>query len=154
MSETTHRIEPVAHERVERRDDVRLPTAWIQRDETAAPKVKGDWLSRAQSRRVAPTSAQGPVLFTLGSPEERQHEHVIGELLAYGQRGARVYVLAPRGWSYEQHGRALAECPRVLVRRVEDIPVVGVHTGAAATLWIGRPSGAAPSLRAARARAA
>ena len=52
-----------------------------------------------------------------------------------GRRGARVYVLAEQGWT--PTGTPLERTPRVLVRRLANVPAAGLMAGSAAVLWFG-----------------
>lgn len=126
-------IVPLAKTHVEERHDERLATAWIRTERAAAPAPAGRWLTHEgdPTHRFAAPDPEGPVLIMLGS----SGSPAMAELVAHGRSGARVYALAPSWW--EPTAVALKGCPRVLVRRVDEVPVSAVHTMHGARVWMG-----------------
>ncbi|MCK6475936.1 MAG: hypothetical protein L6Q35_03785 [Phycisphaerales bacterium] len=124
-------IQRSAHHRVEPRGDVRLPTAWIGGAAAPTTWTDGAWLTRT-SARAAPSS-NGPVLALLGNGGVEAR----AELLAHAGAGARVYALVGPEWGKDQADIPLLQAPRVLVRRLPEVPASAVHTGPEARLWIG-----------------
>ena len=131
-------IQRIARDRLEQRQDVKLPAAWIALDHTSPAHSRGQWLSEDSS---GPTMGQhdAPVLIMFTHPSGAAYQ----ALLAHGQSGARVYVLAPAGW--EPEDSAVVRCPKMLIRRLPEVPATGVHTASGASIWMGAaPGGAAP----------
>jgi hypothetical protein len=123
QSLTRHRVEPNA--------DARLPTAWIGRTIGQPTWPDGAWLTRTPGR-VAP-APNAPVLVLLGNGSEDTRS----ALLAHAASGARVYALVGPGWGKDQADSQLLQAPRVLVRRLAEVPASAVHAGTEARLWIG-----------------
>ncbi len=125
-------IQRFARDRVESRDDTRLPTAWVglQRPQGAVSGLS--WLADGQ---VAPgrPEREAPVLVMLGANEGA----ALNELAAHAAAGAHVYVLAAPAWGKGVVDPRLLQAPRVLVRRVPEVPATSVHTASGARLWIG-----------------
>lgn len=120
---------------VEPRVDARLPTAWVGGAVGAVgPTVwtDGTWLTRTSARQVG-GSANAPVCVLLGDDAQDAR----AELLAQAGAGARVYALVGPGWGKEQADSQLLQAPRVLLRRLPDVPASAVHVGSEARLWIG-----------------
>lgn len=146
----------VSRERVERRDDARLPSAWIG-DAGHADGIVGtgsvtdlSWLQRDAHHEPAAADHDSPVLAMLASPSSSA---AMADLLAHGEAGARVYVLVPAGWGKGATGGAmegatherLLTCAKVLLRRVPEVPATGVHRAGGAWIWLGsEPGGPAP----------
>lgn len=131
-------IQRIARDRLEQRQDVKLPAAWIELDHTLPAHSRGQWLSEDSS---GPTVGQhdAPVLIMFTQPSGAAYQ----ALLAHGQSGARVYVLAPAGW--EPKDSAVVRCPKVLIRRLPEVPATGVHSVSGAHVWMGAaPGGATP----------
>lgn len=118
-------------DRVERRADARLPTAWISRTTGQPTWTDGTWLTRTPGH-VAPT-ANAPVLALLGPGSEDAR----AALLTHAAAGARVYALVGPEWGKDESDSQMLQAPRVLVRRLAEVPASGVHTGTEARLWIG-----------------
>jgi hypothetical protein len=78
-----------------------------------------------------------PVLVMLHA----DHPHALAELLARGEVGERVYVLAPSGWGQSTIDPQLAACSRVLIRRVPEVPASGVLKQSETRLWMGSSAG-------------
>lgn len=124
-------IQRTVRDRVEPRTDVRLPTAWI-RGATAPPTwTDGAWLTRAPGRAVPTGSA--PVLVLLGNGSEDAR----AALLAHAAAGVRVYALVGPDWGKDQADSQVLQAPRVLVRRLAEVPASAVRASTEARLWIG-----------------
>lgn len=137
MTDQTTKISPVARDRVERRDEVRLPAAWIDTCAAPAPLRAGaPWLVPAAEAAALPAPA-GPVLALLGSADTDEAAGALAAVVASAEAGERVYVLAARGWDPGRASPRLCACARVLMRRVPDVPGCGVVTAGAAWLWLG-----------------
>ncbi len=137
-------IRRIERERVEDRRDSVLPTAWIE--DAAPPRAaeRRSWLLQERAEAppapvalregaVAPPAPErdGPVLVMLGADAGP----ALAELIAHAEAGARVYALVPPGWGTAD--KRLLACPKVLVRRVPEVPVSGVHRTGAAQLQSG-----------------
>ncbi|MCX4242516.1 hypothetical protein [Paraliomyxa miuraensis] len=130
-------IVPLAKTHVVERHDQRLATAWVRTERAPTPALAGRWLTHEgePTRRSTEPDPEGPVLVMLGSSSSP----AMAEFLAYGRSGARVYVLAPSWW--EPTAPALRGCPKVLVRRVAEVPVSAVLTVHGARVWMGSTVG-------------
>jgi hypothetical protein len=136
---STGPIQPIERDRVEQRQDVKLPTAWIGLEHPPPDTSQGQWLTQDNTSPPATAHADTPVLIMFAAPAGPAFE----ALLAQGQAGARVYVLAPAGW--EPKDSAIVRCPKVLIRRLPEVPASAVHTASGADLWMGAEhTGAAP----------
>ena len=124
-------IQREVRQRVEPRADARLPTAWVNGNTPRPPWTDGSWLTRTPGR-AAPTS-DSPVLVLLGSDSEDAR----AALLAHAAAGARVYALVGPGWGRDAPDSQVLLAPRVLIRRVAEVPAAAVHAGADARVWIG-----------------
>lgn len=124
-------IQRTVRHRVELRADARLPTAWIGGATGQPTWTDGAWLTRTPGR-MAP-AGNAPVLVLLGDGGEGAR----AELLAHAGAGARVYALVGPGWGTDQADHPLLQAPRVLVRRLSEVPAAAVHVGTEAHLWIG-----------------
>jgi hypothetical protein len=125
------RIQRLAQHRVEPRADARLPTAWIG-GATGQPRwTDGAWLTRTPGKAVPPPN--GPVLVLLGESSEDARD----ALLAHAAAGTRVYALVGPGWGKERADSQVLQAPRVLVRRLAEVPASAVHAGTEARLWLG-----------------
>ncbi len=117
--------------RIEQRGDARLPSAWISK--TAEPSAwrDGGWLTRTQSPLAGP--AETPVLAFLGNDWSEDH----ALLIAHAGAAARVYALVGPSWGKNHADHQLLQAPRVLVRRIPEVPASAIHVGSEARLWIG-----------------
>ena len=136
-------IRRIARERVARRDDEHLTTAWVGGTSatSAVPKV--------DTTRLIHQDQAGPVAVEKGAPVlvmlRTDHALVMNELLAPANAGERVYVLAPAGWGQSKIDPQLLACRTVLIRRVPEVPVAGVYRTNEAKIWMGAtPGGPAP----------
>ncbi len=125
------RIRRVVQQRVEPRGDARLPSAWIRVGQPATVTLAGPWLNRGAAVSSRPNA--GPVLVLLGAGAA----DVRAMLQAHGAAGARVYALVGPDWGKERADADLAHAPRVLVRRVQEVPATGIHSDSGAHLWLG-----------------
>ncbi len=124
-------IQRTVRHRVEHRADARLPTAWIGGAAGHPTWTDGAWLTRTPGR--AAPEPNSPVLVLLGNGSEDAR----AVLLAHAATGARVYALVGPGWGKDQADRQVLQTPRVLVRRVTEVPASAVHAANEARLWIG-----------------
>jgi len=131
---TNELIEPISRARAVERHDCRIPSAWVRAAEPVAPPPVGHWLVHGDEARLLEGAGSGPVLVMLGSASSP----AVAALEAHGSSGARTYVLAPKGW---RPGGALLRCPRVLVRRVAEVPVSAVLGPGGAAIWMGASAG-------------
>lgn len=124
-------IQRMVLHRVEPRADARLPTAWISGGTTQPAWTDGTWLTRTAGRMVHAGNA--PVLVLLGNGSEDSR----AALLAHAAASARVYALVGPGWGKDQADIQVLQAPRVLIRRLAEVPASAVHAGTDARLWIG-----------------
>ncbi|NVB38593.1 hypothetical protein G6O69_12195 [Pseudenhygromyxa sp. WMMC2535] len=115
---------------VDRREAV-LESAWLHRLDAPSWESPAGVLS-VESGQPLDQSADGDVVLVMTKPGGGAAlEHAAG----IGRGGARVYVLAEQGWT--PTGTPLEHVPRVLVRRVAEVPATGLVAGTAAVLWFG-----------------
>jgi hypothetical protein len=124
-------IQRTVRHRVEPRADARLPTAWIGGNMAQPPWTDGTWLTRTPGRAVPAGNAPALVLLGNGGEDAR------AALLAHAAAGARVYALVGPGWGKDQADSQVLQAPRVLIRRLAEVPASAVHAGTEARLWIG-----------------
>lgn len=117
--------------RIERRDDARLPTAWIRGTSVPSTWADGAWLMRTSARLAG--EADAPVLVLLGN----EGEGARAELLAHVSAEGRVYVLVGPGWGRDETDSHLLQAKNILVRRIPEVPASAVLVGREARLWIG-----------------
>ncbi len=125
-------IRPITRDRVERRDDARLPSAWVAGQSTVGAVPQLSWLSNSQ-QLAAPVGGEAPVLVMLGAKQDA----ALDELCAHASAGGHVYVLVSPGWGEGGVDPRLLHAPRVLVRSVPEVPAAAVHAPDGARLWIG-----------------
>lgn len=124
-------IRRVIRDRIEPRADARLLTAWIGGAAEPSTWTDGSWLTRTPSR--ATFASDTPVLVLLG-PGNQDARSV---LLAHAAKGTRIYALVGPGWGKDQADLQMCQAPRVLIRRLPEVPASAVHVGTEARLWIG-----------------
>lgn len=124
-------IQRTVRHRVEPRADARLPTAWIGGNMAQPPWTDGTWLTRTPGRAAPAGNAPALVLLGNGGEDAR------AALLAHAAAGARVYALVGPGWGKDQADSQVLQAPRVLIRRLAEVPASAVHAGTEARLWIG-----------------
>jgi len=124
-------IQRTVRHRVEPRADARLPTAWIGGNMAQPPWTDGTWLTRTPGRAAPAGNAPALVLLGNGGEDAR------AALLAHAAAGARVYALVGPGWGKDQADSQVLQAPRVLIRRLAEVPASAVHAGTAARLWLG-----------------
>jgi predicted nucleic acid-binding Zn-ribbon protein len=124
-------IQRLARHRVEPRADARLATAWIGGATGQPSWTDGAWLTR--TRGGASPAGNAPALVLLGNGSEDAR----AALLVHAAAGTRVYALVGPGWGKDQTDSQVLQSPRVLVRRLAEVPVSAVHAGTEARLWIG-----------------
>ncbi|MFY0538897.1 hypothetical protein [Nannocystis pusilla] len=129
-------IQRIPRERLEHRDDARLPTAWFGADAAAVPVLGTPTVFRDHSG-ASNVDYTGPVLVLLAG----EHAGALAELVAHAGAGARVYVLAPAGWGKGKLDSWIGNCPTVLIRRVPEVPVSGVLRPSSAKIWAGAAHG-------------
>lgn len=138
---TAGAIHPLPRDRVVARRDARLPTAWIGSNGEPKPDVAGHALLRRSSGETRPRDRRDtPVLVMLAADDGG----AFAELVAFARGGSRVYVLVPPSWGKDVLDPHLLSSPQVLIRRVSEVPVSGVHTPRGATLWFGNVAGRTP----------
>lgn len=137
-------IERLPRHHVDFRQEQSLPTAWVLQEGATGAVVDGHWLSQGT---VPPLQAgEQPVLAMLGR-DPRAAEAVVVEA---ARSGRRTYVLVGTGWAGGSTAKQLAKAPRVLLRRVPEVPASAIHTDGDARVWLG--GGTALHLDVAQAR--
>ena len=150
-------IRRLVRERVERRDDARLASAWIGLDRPSTAPTGLSWLSHGPLPAVRVSSdaatssswvkglpaagpqpavrvaSDSPVLVMLGADEADG----LREIVTNASGGARVYVLAGAGWGKGQIDPQVLQAPKVLIRRVPEVPATAVLTSLGSRLWLG-----------------
>ena len=117
--------------RVELRADARLPTAWVGGTVAQPPWTDGTWLTRVPGR--AAPAGNTPILVLLGNGSEEAR----AALLTHATAGARVYALVGPEWGKDRVDSQVLQAPRVLIRRLAEVPASAVHAGTDVRLWIG-----------------
>jgi len=117
--------------RIDARSDARLPTAWVGGGTRPSAAVDTTWLTSGAIR--LPRAVDGPVLVLLGADGTDARL----ELHANASAGARVYALVGLGWGTNEAEVQMVRAPRVLIRRVPEVPASGVLAGTVARLWLG-----------------
>lgn len=117
--------------RVDQRSDVRLASAWISNTAEPAAWKDGEWLTRTQPPLAG--TPETPVLAFLGKDWGENH----ARLIAHAGAAARVYALVGPDWGKDHADYQLLQVPRVLVRRIPEVPASAIHVGSEARLWIG-----------------
>jgi hypothetical protein len=59
------------------------------------------------------------------------------ELLACVASGERMYAIVGPSWGKDQADAELLRAPRLLLRRVPEVPASGIHSASGARLWVG-----------------
>ncbi len=124
-------IQRIVRHRVEKRSDACLPTAWIEVSSKQHMWKDGVWLT--STPRPTIPSLDVPVLAMLGQGSKDR----FAELLDLAGAGSRVYALVGPEWGKDQACDQLGQAPRVLVRRLSEVPCTAVHFGTEARIWIG-----------------
>jgi hypothetical protein len=124
-------IRRFARHRVDARADARLPTAWIG-GATVSPTWTGGLHLTQGVGRLTPNGTT-PFLAMLGAGTEE----VRAAALAYASAGARVYALVGPEWGKDPADARLLQAPRVLFRRLAEVPATALHAAGEARLWIG-----------------
>lgn len=124
-------IQRLARHRVEPRADARLATVWIGGATGEPVWTDGAWLTRTAGRASSAGNAPALVLLGNGSEDAR------AALLAHAAAGARVYALVGPEWGQGHADNQVLQAPRVLVRRLAEVPASAAHAGTEARLWIG-----------------
>ncbi len=138
----TDLITTVLRERVISRDDVRFPTVWVREgnDSPAAQESTGSIdaphegdapLLRAGVLSTKSPQIEAPIMVMVGNDTTP----ALASALPFALAGARVYIVAPRGWAPKD--RRWLRCEKVLVRWVTAVPVSGLLEAASAHLWVG-----------------
>jgi hypothetical protein len=125
-------IQRVPRHRIESRVDARLPTAWICEKSGHSSWTDGAWLKSAPRPSGASPSVDS-ALVLLGA----EAEDARAALLAHAAAGTRVYLLVGPAWGSDGVDTQVLSAPRVLVRRLPEVPATAVHVGNEADLWIG-----------------
>lgn len=124
-------IRKTALHRVEQRIDVRLSSAWISNTSEPAAWKDGEWLTRTQPPLAG--IPETPVLAFLGNDWSEDH----AQLIAHAGTAAHVYALVGPDWGNNHGDHQLLQVPRVLVRRIPEVPASAILVGSEARLWIG-----------------
>ena len=121
-------ILPVSRDRVLRRDDTRLPSAWVRRPVEAPDLGKLDWFCEGRPSNSPRAPADGPLLVMLG-PGDGPSETLRREAHA----GRRVYLLVTPERALPSE---VVRAPAVLIRRCAALPASAILAGDKATLWL------------------
>lgn len=125
-------IRGIARDHLERRDDVRVATAWVGTNvEASANDVGAAARSNEERGRNVAVARGTPVLVMLLA----DHAAAMTDVLVHGSAGERVYLLVPRDWSGLD--ARVMNCPKVLIRRVPEVPIAGTLRANLARLWMG-----------------
>ena len=126
-------IRPIERSRVVRRDDSRLASAWV---------CNGSDDAKPSHVTVLGAPGEPPqgndVVLAMVAPGDTL---ATKEVIAHAASGRRVYAIVPATWGNERLERGLLEAPHVLIRRVPEVPVSGVHAGDRGRLWFGAKAG-------------
>ncbi|WP_437310904.1 hypothetical protein [Sorangium sp. So ce388] len=138
-------ILPIVRTATVDRRDLALPVCWVRRPGARGTPVAADPFVPLGDRLGPGVLGGDAVAFLLG-PEPPGV--AIEALLAEADRGSRVYVLASPGFGEGRGDPGLNDRrqARILVRRIEGLPLSGVMSGrgARAGVWLGQAHGAAP----------
>lgn len=126
-------IRRLVRDRVERRDEVRLPSAWIGGEPIRGEVAALSWFQRDAEVAAGRPEPASPVLVMLASDDSA----ALKDVESNGRLGERVYVIVPSGWGKGQVPSQILRCSRVLIRRVPEVPASGVHANGSARIWIG-----------------
>lgn len=133
-------IRDLPRERVEHRDDVRLPAAWVEAPTRPGAPPSGQWLARGDNAAPRAADRGSPLLVMLPADGAAAWP----ELLTHAVMGERAYVLVPPTWGATPIDSRLLSAPKVLIRRVPDVPAAGIHRRSGARLWVGRSTSSTP----------
>lgn len=125
-------IRRLPRDRVERRDDAQLSSAWVWVDRPATILPGLTWLTHGTPTPFR-TDRGSPVLVMLGSNDDA----VFKELLDHATAGSRVYVLVPKEWEAKGVHQELIYASKVLIRRVPEVPASAIQTANGSRLWLG-----------------
>ena len=125
-------IRRLVRERIERRDDARLPSAWVELEHGAVAPSGLSWLVNGEHAAVreAPGAA---VLVMLGANPAA----ALNELDAHASAGARVYVLVGPDGDKGLVETGVLQAPNILFRRLAEVPATAVHTAVNPWVWLG-----------------
>ena len=131
-------IRRIGQERLVDRSDFRLPTAWVHEGNAAIDPPAGlSWLFRDTGRGEFDVAEGAPVLVMLAG----DHGPMQDALVAHAEAGARVYVLVPTDWIPAAASNRWLGSRSVLIRKVPEVPVSGVHCANDARVWLGSAYG-------------
>jgi hypothetical protein len=134
-------IRDLPRERVERRDDVRLPAAWVEAPTNPGVRFTGHgWLAKGENSPPVAADRGAPLLVMLPTDGAAAWP----ELITHAVMGERAYVLVPPTWGTTPIDSRLLSAPKVLIRRVPEVPVAGIHRRSGARLWLGRSATSTP----------
>lgn len=125
-------ILPLVRDRVVERSGARIPTAWVRREMPDAPTKLGAWLVPVDSP-ITPSPRDAAVLVFAASGDSP----AMRESLRHAAAGARVYVVVPSSWPGAGPAPAVLQSKRVLIRRISEVPVDGIHTAGEARIRVG-----------------
>ncbi len=129
----TGRISAVKREKLERRDDTRLASAWVEQPTTRSTPTGLAWLKPRAHGPRGPIERGVPMLAMIDSAESP----ALSALEAHAEGGERTYVLAPGGWGKGPIEARLKAFPRMLIRTLREVPVSALHTPSTAMMWFG-----------------
>ncbi len=133
-------IRRIARERLEDRSDARLPMAWVHTGTAVDVLPDGlAWFYRDRAPVRVDVVEGAPALVMLAS----DHGQAQDALAAHAEAGARVYVLVPNDWKPTPAANRWLSSRTVLIRKVPEVPVSGVHSATDARIWVGAEPGAA-----------
>ncbi len=115
------------------RDDARLPSAWVDTKRAPSTVAGLSWLTSEAMAAPPRAEPNSPVLVMLRSDNKTPLE----QLLAHAMSGERTYVLAPEGWGKGEVEPQLLRSPKVLIRKVPEVPASAVHSASGSRVWIG-----------------
>lgn len=123
----------LARERIEARDSSRLPTAWVATEQAAAPPTALAWITRG-AQATTPVGHDGVLLVMLRA----EVQPAMDTIVAHANQGARVYLLVGPDWGRSAVDPEILQSPRVLLRRVPEVPATAIYTAGGGRLWLGR----------------
>ncbi len=124
-------IERMPRHRVDSRRDHVLPTAWVRTEGVGLSRTGGAWLVHSATPQLG--AGEEPLLAMLG----RDPDAAAAVVVEAARSGRRTYVLVGPGWAGGETAKQLAKAPRVLLRRVPEVPASAIHCDGEAQLWLG-----------------
>lgn len=116
------KIEIVDFEGKVERDDERLSTVWVTEKSVGGLGLDGTWVS---SRTVLLSETpNAPVLALLKNADI--DSNTLADIVRVADTGAHVYLLVEPDWGSGESADELLRAPRVLVRRIDEVPVTAL----------------------------